>query len=268
MLTLISVVAILFCGSNVSAEEVVAPPEKLWSIDWSSKYQFSLHSADDAEKNSAIQSGLTIKYVVSPTLTVQGVVGGLQAIRPALDFRVLNPELSGSFNLSRKESTFKFSIGPSLVLPFGSDAKDESLIIGTSVGAKVAFDPQNPDGVGFKASYGISFNKNFHQYETSVYAEVNNQYSFNHSLGLEYDFSPKLNINASLGFSSLWNYLGVISNNYSVAQELDYQVMEMLTLFIAHERGGDYLSPNGQNYSFGIFDPNSSRVSVGLTLSL
>jgi len=267
--------AILLFASPAKADpvEILSPspspvPVKIWSVDWNSKFQTSLHSAEDENKSSVLQSLLSVKYAVSPTLLIQGVVGGTQAIRPSLDFRIFNPEFRGFFQLVDQDKVLKFFIGPTMVLPFGSDAKDESLIFGAGVGGRVLLDLKKSKKSGFSAYYDLTFNKNFHQFETSITAEVNNQFALNHALYLEYDFNPRWNFNSTISFSSLWNYYGLISNNYSIGQELDFQATKMLSFYLAHDRGGDFLSPNGQNYSFGIFNADSSRVSVGVVVSL
>lgn len=242
-------------------------PAKQWAIDWNTKYQFSLHASDDANKNASVVSLVGVNYLASSTLRIQGVVGGIQAIRPSLDFRVVNPEFRGFFLLSSAESKLKLYLGPTLVLPFGSDARDESLIFGAGAAGRMLLNLKEEDGSGFRGYYDLGFNKNFHQYDTSILAEVNNQLALNHTVYLEYNFDEQWNLNATLGFSSLWNYFGVLTNNYSVEQELDFQVTKLIMFYLSHTRGGDFLSPNGQNYSFGIFNPDASRVSLGVVLS-
>ena len=257
-------------AKNSPAASPTPVPEvvKTWSADWSTKYQFSLHSNDDENKRASVVSTLAVNFLASSTFRIQGVIGGIQAIKPALDFRVINPEFRGFFSLNDKKDKLRFFIGPTLVLPFGSDAKDESLIFGAGVGGRSVLDLKNKDGIGFKGYYDLTFNKNFHQFETSIFAEVNNQLSLNHTLYLEYSFDSLWTLNTSLSFSSLWNYNGLLSDNYSFEQELDFQLSDVITLFASHVRGGDFLSPNGQNYSFGIFNADSSRINLGVVVSL
>ncbi len=243
------------------------PAVKSWSIDWYNSYQFSLHQSDDPLKRSSFNTTVVGNVLVSPAFRIQGVVGGIQAIQPSLDFRVINPEFRGFFLLSEKKNRMKWYLGPTLVLPLGSDAREESLMFGAGVGARLLLDFKETDGSGFRTYYDLTFNKNFHQYETSIFAQVNNQLALNHSIYLEYNFDSQWNVNANFSFSSLWNYYGLLSNNYSVQQELDFQASDLLTLYLSHVRGGDFLSPNGQNYSFGIFNGDSSRMSVGVILS-
>ena len=243
-------------------------PQKAWGLSFNSKYQFSLHQSTDENKNASLISTLALKYSFGPKFKVQGVAGGIQAVQPSMNFRVINPEFRGYYSLSDHESKVQVSIGPTATLPFGSDARDESLIFGAGAGGRIALNGTDEEGVGFNAYYDLTFNQNFHQFETSVYAEVNNQRSLNHSVYLEYNFNSRWCLNGSANFSSLWNYYGILSNNYSFDQELDFAATSNLTIFASHVRGGDFLAPNGQNYSFGLFDPNSSRISLGLTLSI
>jgi hypothetical protein len=275
MLTRISLLLILFLvGWSAVAAPVVAPspsptpaPAKEWSLDWNSKYQFSLHGSDDANKRASLVSLASVNYVPSKTIRIQGVVGGIQAISPSLDFRVINPEFRGFFLLSSPERKIKLYFGPTLVLPFGSDAQEESLVLGLGAAGRVLLNLTEKDGSGFRSFYDLTFNKNFHRFDTSVFAEVNNQFALNHTLYFEYNFDVQWNLNASVGFSSLWNYFGVITNNYLVEQELDYQISDLVMVYLSHTRGGDFLAPNGQNYSFGIFNPDASRISLGIVLS-
>lgn len=275
MLTRIStLLLLLFCSLTASAAPSVVPspspspsPVKKWSLDWNTKYQFSLHGSDDANKRASVVSLAAVNYLASPTLRIQGVVGGIQAIKPSLDFRVVNPEFRGFFLLSDQKSKLKIYLGPTLVLPLGSDASEESLLFGAGAAGRMMLNLREEDGSGFRGYYDLSFNKNFHRFETSIFAEVNNQLALNHTVYLEYNFDSQWNLNTSLSFSSLWNYYGVLSNNYSVEQELDFQLSDALMFYLSHTRGGDFLSPNGQNYSFGIFNPDASRVSLGVVLS-
>lgn len=243
------------------------PAPKAWALALESKYQFSLHSADDANKRASLQALLKGAYSFSDEFKVQGAFGGVQAFRPSLDFKVINPEFRGFYLLSDRDAKLKIAVGPYLALPFGTDAKDESLIFGAGAGGRATLNLTKKDGSGFKGFYDLVFNKNFHQFETSVFAEVNTQYALSQTVYLEYNFDSQWNLNATLSFSSLWSYFGYLSNNYSSEQELDFQASDLVTLFIAHVRGGDILSPNGQNYSFGIFSQDSSRVSLGIALS-
>lgn len=273
------VLAVVLSAASISIANAAAPtgsaavvtatptPAPKWSGEWNSKYQFSLHTSEDARQQASAQSILKLVYRATPDFTIQGVIGGTQAIRPSLDFRIYNPEFRGFYNLSKKEDTVKFSIGPTLVAPLGSDAKDESLYFGAGAGGRMVVDTRDEDSMGFRGFYDLTFNKNFHQYQTSVYAEMNNQLSVNHTVYLEYNFAEVWCLNTSIGFSSLWNYAGVLSNNYSIEQELDFSLTDSIMLYASHARGGDFLSANGQNYSFGIFSPNDSRVSMGLALT-
>jgi hypothetical protein len=257
---------IYFLFLTASVQAVAAP--KPWGIVVNSKYQFSLHESGDARKNSSLISTLALRYSFAPNFRVQGVLGGIQAIQPSLQFRTINPEMRGFYSFSNSNSAIQLSLGPTLNLPFGSDAKDESLIVGAGLGGRVAFNGVSDQGVGFNCYYDLTFNRNFHQFDTSVYAEVNNQYSLNHSIYLEYNFSSMWSVNSSFSFSSLWNYFGTLSNNYSFDQEIDFAWNSYLTLYVSHIRGGDFLAPNGQNYSFGLFDPNRSRITLGLALAI
>ena len=244
-----------------------ATPAKPWSFLSSSKYQFSLHTATDENKQSSLESTLEADYSASPRLRVQGVVGITQALQPALDFRVFNPQFRGYWLLNPTENKLKFYVGPTMTLPFGSDAKDESLIVGAGLGGRAVLKLNDASGVGFKAYYDLTVNKNFHQFDTSITGDVNNQYALNHTIYLEYYFHPQWNLNATTSFSSLWNYLGLISNTYTLEQELDFQATDLVMLFFSHTRGGDFLGPDGQSYSFGIFDPDASRFALGMYLS-
>jgi hypothetical protein len=278
MLTRISFILCLFIGAasvNAAPMPKVSPsptpsptPVKSWSADWNSRYQFSLHGSDDANKRATVISTIALNFLANDALRIQGVLGGIQAIRPSLDFRVINPEFRAFFLLSEKKSKLKFYLGPTMVLPFGSDARDESLILGIGLGARAMLNLTKEDGSGFRTFYDLTINKNLHQFDTSVFSEINNSLALNHNFYVEYNFDSRWNLNGTLGFSSLWNYMGVLTNNYSVEQELDFQATSQIMLYLSHSRGGDFLSPNGQNYSFGLFDADSSRISLGVVVSI
>lgn len=238
-----------------------------WSLSWNNRYQSSLHESSDFRKRGSWVSTLIGNVQWNETFRLQGVAGGIQAFEPAMDFRVINPEFRG-FWLATPQSTLKLFLGPTLVLPLGTDAREESLLTGVGVGARLLWSLSQAGGGGWTAFYDLTFSKNFHQYETSVFSQVNTEFALNHLFYLEYGFDSRWSVNAAFGFSSFWSYFGVISNNYSIEQEVSFQVSPMVGLSLSHLRGGDFLSPNGQNFSFDIFDADASRVTVGVSLSI
>ena len=281
MITQISILILLMVGSsNAQAGDPEASPspaiiqtsdstadQKRLFFDLKSNYQFSLHSADDPHKQTSLQSVMTTNYFTSPVFRIQGAVGGTQAYRPTLNFRSYNPEFRGFYIFNPDNDQLRYYVGPTLVLPFGSDGQEQSLIFSAGASGRVLLNLKRPDGVGFRGYYDLIFSKNFNHYDTDVFGESNKALSLYHVVYLEYVFSPRWNLNASFSFSSQWNYGGNVSSNYILMQELDFQANDFITLFLSHLRGGDFLSPDGQTYSFGIFGADDSRISLGVDLS-
>jgi len=238
---------------------------------WFSEYSTSPQAPGDENKRSSFESQLVAALRTSPDFWVQGEIGFTQILEPTPEFNLVNPSFRGFYRITDPSlQTFKIEIGPTTAFALSEKSRRESLYLSAGAAVRFSLKGSNPiahqtEG-GFSAYYDLALNRNFHQYETSDLGEVNTEYSLDHFLYAEYDFKGPFLIDAWVGFSSAWSYQGEVSNDYTLGQEIVFSPTDWMDLSILHERGGDFLSPSGQTYNFGLFDANESRFAGTVTL--
>lgn len=124
-------------------------------------------------------------------------------------------------------------------------------------------------GLGYEniqLSYTPSANIFFHQYETSMYGSSNTKYLLSNTLSGNYSINEKLALSLSLSYSRKWTYQSNLSDGYSTAQTLIYNLNNKLTLYGGHTLGGSPLHPNGQDIDIKIFNNRSSLIFSGLNV--
>jgi hypothetical protein len=251
----------------VPATPSPTPFETKFSGKWITRYSTSPQQAGDENKKSSVISVVQVALRTSPEFWIQGGIGFNQIIDPAQKFNLVNPDFRGFYRVTDATSKkFKIEIGPTTSFALSEDSRNESLYFTLGAAARFTFSLQKPEVGGFITYYDVAFNRNIHQYETSSLAEVNTQYSIDHYLYFEYDFEGPFLIDVWGGFSSAWSYQNVVKNAFTVGEEIAYSISDSFDIAISHERGGDFLSPSGQTYNFGLFDSGESRYSISATV--
>jgi hypothetical protein len=243
------------------------PFETQFTAKWVNRYATSAHQSGDERKLSAFSSAFSGALRTASVFWVQGGIGFTQNIDPTPSFNLVNPDFRGFYLVTEpKQKKFRIELGPTASFALSEASQKESLYFSLGAAARFTFNLQETTTGGFLTYYDVAVNRNIHQYETSSLNTINTQYSIDHYFYFEYAFNSPWVIDAWVGFSSAWSYAGKISNAFTTGQEVSYSFYEWLDLTVAHERGGDYLSPSGQTYNFGLFDSNESRFSISTTL--
>jgi hypothetical protein len=229
------------------------------------RYNGSFLNYSDFRRRSSMTLNALVVFRASDLIQLQGVWGFNQILEPAQEFNLTNPEFRMFYRLLGKPTGWSLAIGPTVGIPINTPAQNESLQFAFGGASRVIYNGQGEDG-GWLFLYDTGFNRNIHQFETARNGSINTQFSVDHLFYLEYAFASPITLNIFLGFSSAWSYLGDISNAYISGQEMIYNVNSLLELALGHERGGDYLSPSGQNYNFRLFRAEDSRFYVSSTL--
>jgi hypothetical protein len=234
-------------------------PSPHWAAEIEARYTGSFLNPEDEARKSSFSTIAKVAFKASDRVTLQGIWGFNQIIEPLAEFTLTNPEFRLFYRVLGQRNGWSFAIGPTAALPVSQDAQDQSLYFAIGAATRLTYNGQNTDEVGFKVSYDIGFNRNVHQYETSNTNVYNTMSSIDHYVEATYSSETPFSLTAWAGFSSAWSYAGVISNNYTLGQEISYAVNDQWELAVGHDRGGDFLSPNGQAYNFGLFDAQESR---------
>lgn len=252
----------------VAPTPAAAEQPKRWAAEFEARYTGSFLNFDEPDRKSSFSLISKVAYKHSEKLSFQGVWGINQILEPEADFQFTNPEFRMFYRLFGRKSGWSFSVGPTAALPFNSESAAESLYFAIGAATRLAYNGQSEDDVGFKILYDFGFNRNIHQFETSDTNDANTMSSLNHYVEATYAFDSPVSLTAWVGFSSAWTYLGELSNDYTLGQELGYSLSDDWETAIGHERGGNFLSPNGQAYNFSLFDAEESRFYVLVKLSI
>lgn len=162
--------------------------------------------------------------------------------------------------------TFLFAYNLGGTAPTSKDSSDRQNMQGSArAGIVLAI---NPDRLvkGFAMAGAASVSRNFHEYETDVMGKVLNQYSSTQALTVSYDFPIGISISADFTHLNAVSYQGAIKESYEITEDISYQFNSIFSASIGHSNSGNALRPNGQDYSYRVYDENSSVVYASTTL--
>lgn len=239
-----------------------------WGARITTRYTGSYLNPDDAFRRSAWRTTALITFRAPPKMLFQGVLGFNQTLEPRQEFNLINPEFRMFYRLWDHPKGWMWMVGPTLALPLSRDAQDESLIFALGASSRLIWSGQKADG-GLLLLYDFGLNRNFHQYQTALSGVPNSQLTLDHLIYGEYLIGTSgVRIATFGGFSSAWTYLGTINNAYVLGGEVVYNFIPELEVAVGHENGGNFLSPSGQDYNFGLFTASDARFYVSLTWML
>lgn len=162
--------------------------------------------------------------------------------------------------------TFLFAFNLGGIAPTSKDSSKRQKMQGSArAGIILAI---NPDRLikGFAFVGAASFSRNFHEYETDVTGRVLNEYSSTQALTMSYDFPVGISLSADLTHLNGISYQGNVKETYEISEEISYQLSSMFSAAIGHSNSGNALRPNGQDYSYRVYDENSSVVYASMTM--
>lgn len=268
-------VTLLYCGIFSAAQAQVpiqqgedkASKGTLWIYRWDNTYSTNLVTGADAEKRTTVNSIFWVTTRFNSQVVLQSLLGFSQILDPRVEANLINPEFRLFYWFKNNAKGWSVSISPTVALPLSQRSRDESLYFTAGGAARLRYLDLDKAGHGWAFIYDIALNRNVHQYQTSVQGDPNEQWSLGHFGYLQYTFVNEIGLAGWVGYSSSWNYYNLLTSAYEVAQEVSYPVSNTISLAVNHRFGGDFLSPNGQDYQFGVFDNRDSRISFRVSIS-
>jgi hypothetical protein len=162
--------------------------------------------------------------------------------------------------------TFLFTYNLGGTAPTSKDSSKRQNMQGSARGGIVL--AINPDRLvkGFSVAGLATLSRNFHEYETDVTGKVLNEYSSTQALTVSYDFPIGISLSADFTHLNALSYQGSMKENYQITEDISYQFNSTISASIGHSNSGNALRPNGQDYSYNVYDENSSVVYASTTL--
>lgn len=237
-----------------------------WSLSWSHAYTSNPVSANDADQRGSYSSLLSIITQFTSRLQLQSILGFGQAFTPKTEFSLINPEFRLFYKLNPQANHWNFSLSPTVTLPINQTAKEESLLFAAGGALRASYSMDTKTYTGWSFMYDLGLNRNIHQYQTSSDGTINQAWALTHHANLSYQTQGNFAFSGWVQYSTQWDYLDTPHSKYELGQEVSYQPISFLEFSLSHRYGSNVLSPNGQDYQFGIYDSRTSRFTLKTTL--
>ena len=164
-------------------------------------------------------------------------------------------------------SGFGFSYPAFVTLPTSKESRvTRSLQASFATKPTLSFDFSKIGLRGLKASYGITFSRNIHKYDTGSDNKSNTQYGISQGLAIEQTFLKKFSLSLSALQRNSFSYSGALSQSYRHEETLSYALSDSYSVAIGHTNEGSALKPNGQE-SANVLDRNKSEFYLGMNAS-
>lgn len=112
---------------------------------------------------------------------------------------------------------------------------------------------------GFYIKTGLSFNQNFHRYETALDGSLNNKYSSRQSIYSGYAYE-QFAFDVEFHHINAWSYLGTNRESFEHAEELSVMLAKHYSLALGHTNSGSVFRANATDSNVRLIDERSSLV--------
>jgi hypothetical protein len=225
-----------------------------------------LYDFKDGTREDGMDYTVRLNTNLTPDYTLRVDTGYTQNLKDSEKNTMADTLMTFRRNPFKVGKTFLFGYNLGGTAPTSKDSSKRQNMQGSArAGVILAI---NPDRLvkGFAIASLASVSRNFHQYETDVMGKVLNQYSSTQELTISYDFPVGISISADLLHLNAISYQGAVVENYQMVEEISYQFNSVVSAAIGHSNSGSALRPNGQDYSFDMYNENSSVVYASMTL--
>jgi len=189
-----------------------------------------------------------------PDWSVSLILGASKSLTDLQEWSLTRTDIGFSWAGRALNPYLRVSANSGLLLPFGGERLvRESLIAGTRVGARLAF--QAPDFKRLTVAYEPGVAKFFHEYRTAVDGAPNPEFSLSQRVAADYQFHER--VGASLGFvlQNGWTYGGSQSDRFRSDFDITVGLTERASLSLGVSTSGSQLKANGVDPNLAIFDP-------------
>ncbi len=157
---------------------------------------------------------------------------------------------------------FSFRPAVAVIAPTSSDAKKSWFRGSVGAAGRLLFDLQSI-GVPFNGFYNLAYDRNIHDYTTSVDGTPNFRDVVTHVVVLEVPFAGNWTISATSVLVSAWTYRGTVRNFFELAQDLGYKIDDSFSVYIGHTNAGDAYKANGRTSNMAFFNDQASVLRLG-----
>lgn len=252
-----------------SSTTLVQRPKKdttIWSGFIVGSRSTGLYDYQDGTRNDSMDYTLRVNANLSKNYSLRMDTGYSQDLKDTEKDSMADTLVTfrrAPINLGK---TFLFAYNLGGTAPTSKDSSKRQNLQGSArAGIVLAI---NPDRLvkGFAVAGFATLSRNFHEYETDVMGRVMNQYSGTQALTISYDFPVGISLTLDMTHMNALSYQGVLKETYQISQDISYQFNPTFAAAIGHSNSGNALRPNGQDYSYNVYDENSSVVYASATM--
>jgi len=163
--------------------------------------------------------------------------------------------------------TFMMGYSLAAIAPTSKDSHvRQNLQAGTSASLITMI---NPDRLipGWAIVSGISFRKNFHQYDTAIDGSVNTAYSSSQSISITYDFPIGITLSGEFAHKNAWTYQNNVKEAFEHTEEVGYAFNKTVSAAVGHTNSGNALKANGQDSNIELVNENTSLIYASTTVA-
>ena len=268
--------ALLLCSSLAfanaainSSTTLVQRPKKdtsIWSGFIVASRSTSLNDYQDGTRSDSMDYTLRVNANLTPIYSLRMDTGFTQNLKDQEGNSMADTLVTfrrAPINLGK---TFLFAYNLGGTAPTSKDSSKRQNLQGSArAGVVLAI---NPDRLvkGFAVAGFATVSRNFHEFETDVTGRVMNQYSGTQALTVSYDFPIGLSLSADFTHMNAISYQGSLKETYQISEDITYQINPMFAASVGHSNSGNALRPNGQDYSYNVYDENSSVVYASVMM--
>ncbi|MBL6990164.1 MAG: hypothetical protein ISR65_10320 [Bacteriovoracaceae bacterium] len=228
--------------------------------------------ATDLAQNNTISSTLKLNvgYAFSDKYKLTSQFQLNQQLNYYRESSLGNGSIVLNRNLKEILSYTNGTLAVGLVLPLNKDSRvGDELVTAVLVSPSLSHNFKYLGLPELSLNFSMAYMRNFHGHRYKKSGTINTQQSLSESLAIQYAFSKKLNFSISAGAQQSWSYNDHSNaNNFSLGEEISYQLTPKLGLAMGHMLGGDLYKYNGVDLDIALFDPDRSTVYISCGYSL
>lgn len=168
--------------------------------------------------------------------------------------------LSTTFKAGSLAQDLALNLSAQTLLPISEESRQRSTLTVLTVGAGIVYDLIH---IGLKhaaATYTFYLGRGFHRFATGPGGSSNRAYSVAQKLGLNWEITPAFSLALSFQHGNHWTYEGNLKQNFTAAEEFNYQANKKLSFSLGHKNGGDVLRANGADSNIELFNGATSVI--------
>lgn len=235
-----------------------------FGLDLGIEYSQKVAVEEEGERESSTDITVAPSYKINSVLTATGKAIFTKENSGARQSSVSNTSLTlgiKGFKFNESLETLH-SVGTAIPTNEESIKQDR---LKTSVSLMNGLRWKNPFA---KVEYKLGLAKNFHEYTINAEGSPNIEYRLTNSLEISVPLTDKFSI-STLGIYRLGRtYKGFQRNTFEIHADLNYDILEKLTINIGTSNEGNALKANGVDSNIAAYDENSSVIRAGLSLAL